>query len=132
MKRKGSRFERELLELFWNNGFAAVRVAGSGSSSHPSPDLIVGNGKTFYALEVKMRKELPLYIEGEKIRELVMFSNLFGAKPLVAFKLPRKKWKFFTVADLVETERGYKIDESNYHLGKDFEEVVGKYKQERL
>ena len=132
MKRKGSRFERELLNLFWDNGFAAVRVAGSGSSSYPSPDLVVGNGKKFYALEVKMRKELPLYINGERLRELVMFSNLFGAKPLIAFKLPRKRWKFFTISDLIETEKGYKIGEENYHLGKDFEEIIGKYKQERL
>jgi len=65
MKRKGSRFERELLNLFWESGFAAIRVAGSGSSSNPSPDLVAGNGKKFYAVEVKMRKNLPLYISGE-------------------------------------------------------------------
>ena len=132
MKRKGSRFERELLDLFWKEGFAAVRVAGSGSTSYPSPDLLVGNGKRFFALEVKMRKDLPLYISGEKLRELVMFSNLFGAEPLVALKLPRKKWKFFSISDLIETEKGYKIGEENYHFGKDFDEIVGKYRQQRL
>ncbi len=132
MKRKGSRFERELLDIFWREGFAAVRVAGSGSSSYPSPDLLVGNGKRFFALEVKMRKDLPLYISGERVRELVMFSNLFGAEPLVALKLPRRRWKFFGISDLIETEKGYKISEENYHLGKDLEEVVGKYRQQRL
>ncbi len=132
MKRKGSRFERELLNLFWESGFAAIRVAGSGSSSNPSPDLVAGNGKKFYAVEVKMRKNLPLYISGERVRELAMFSNLFGAEPLIALKLPRKKWKFFRIEDLIETEKGYKISEENYHLGKDFGEITGKFIQKRF
>jgi Holliday junction resolvase - archaeal type len=43
-KSKGSKAERDLIHLFWSKGFAAMRAAGSGSSQHPSPDILAGDG----------------------------------------------------------------------------------------
>ncbi len=131
-KRKGISFERELIHALWNEGFAAVRCAGSGSMSYPSPDVIASNGKLTLAIEAKVREKLPLYILAEKLRELVMFSNLFGAKPIIALKVKGEKWRFFTVDLLKETEKGYKIDENNFHLGKELGEILGKFYQKRL
>ena len=48
-KSKGSKAERDLIHMFWAKGFGAMRAAGSGSTQHPSPDVIAGNGKTFFA-----------------------------------------------------------------------------------
>ena len=132
MKRKGLKFERDLIHALWNEGFAAVRVAGSGSSSYPSPDIVASNGKTIIAIEAKMRDRLPLYIPGEKIRELVMFSNLFGARPVIALKLKKAKWRFFEVEMLEKTENGYKISEKIFPLGKELGEILNKFIQERL
>ncbi len=132
MKRKGVKFERELIHALWEEGFAAVRCAGSGSMSYPSPDIVASNGKIILAIEAKVREKLPLYIQDEKLRELVMFSNLFGAKPVVALKIKKEKWRFFTVEMLERTERGYKIDSNNFYLGKELGEILGKFHQQRF
>ena len=55
-KRKGTNAERDLIKLFWSVGWAAVRVAGSGSMQFPSPDLLVGNKIRRLAIEVKTTK----------------------------------------------------------------------------
>lgn len=132
MKRKGTRYERELIHILWDEGYAAVRSAGSGSMQYPSPDIVAGNGKNFLAIEVKVREKLPLYITAEKLRELVMFSNLFGAKPVVALKIKNEKWRFFEPEMLIETENGYKISKENYYSGKELGEILKKFTQERL
>lgn len=125
MKSKGSRFERDLIEELWKHGFAAVRVAGSGVSHFPCPDIVAGNGKKFLAIEVKMRTSLPLYISADEIEKLKKFSEVFGAEELVALKLPRKKWKFFRLKELGETIKGYRIDEEIYANGIDIYDLKG-------
>lgn len=125
MKSKGSRFERDLIAELWKNGFAAVRVAGSGVSAFPCPDIVAGDGKKFFAFEVKMRSSLPLYVSSEEIEKLKRFSGAFGAVCLVALKLPRKKWRFFAIEDMKATPRGFCIDEEVYAMGKDMLELKG-------
>ncbi|MCS7129959.1 MAG: Holliday junction resolvase Hjc [Archaeoglobaceae archaeon] len=125
MKSKGSRFERDLIEELWKHGFAAVRVAGSGVSHFPCPDIVAGNGEKFLAIEVKMRTSLPLYISEEEVEKLKKFSEVFGAEEFVALKLPRKKWRFFRLADLAETEKGYRVDEETYAKGMDIYDLKG-------
>ena len=118
--------------MLWENGFAAVRSPGSGAISYPMPDIVAGNGKKFIAIEVKMRKTLPLYLTEQEIKDLVMFSNLFGAEPFVGIKIPRNDWKFVKISQLKETKKGYKIDKEVYHLAMDFDELIGKTIQKRL
>ena len=125
MKRKGIYFERDLLERLWKHGFAAVRVAGSGATSHPSPDIVAGNGLKFIALEVKMRRNLPLYLPENEVNQLVDFSRTFGAEPYLALKLPRKDWKFLPLSDLKRTSRGYMVDEENYLAAMKLEQILG-------
>lgn len=125
MKNKGSRFERELIAELWKNGFAAVRVAGSGVSTFPCPDIVAGNGKKFFAFEVKMRDSLPLYVSSKEVEKLRKFSETFGAICFVALKLPRKKWRFFAIEDMKVTGKGFSIDEEIYAMGKDFLDLRG-------
>jgi len=125
MKVKGERFERELLNKLWEIGFAAVRSPSSGSMSYPSPDLIAGNGRSYLAIEVKMRSKLPLYISKNEIEDLKIFSKIFGAKPLIALKVKGFEWRFFNLESLKETEKGYKIDEENFYRGFDLYELRG-------
>ncbi len=132
MKRKGTKFERELIELLWDFGFAALRAAGSGSASYPCPDIVASNGKIVLAFEVKTRSKLPLYVSEREVKELVMFSNLFGAKPYIALRLPRKKWRFILIERLSKTPRGYKVNEEVFSLALDIEEVTGKSVQLRF
>ena len=129
--KKGYRFERELLHKLWEIGFAAVRTPASGVMSYPCPDIIAGNGKTYLAIEVKMRSSLPLYLSKDEVNSLKKFSEVFGAKPLVALKVKGSGWRFFTLDMLVESRSNYKIDESTFYRGFDFDELRG-LKQLRL
>jgi len=125
MKAKGERFERDLLNKLWEIGFAAVRSPSSGSMSYPCPDVIAGNGKSYLAIEVKMRSKLPLYISKSEVENLKRFSKIFGAKPLIALKIKGFEWRFFNLEMLKETGNCYKIDEENFHRGFDFYELKG-------
>lgn len=125
MKKKGARFERELIEELWKYGFAAVRVAGSGVSHFPCPDIVAGNGEKFLAIEVKMRTSLPLYLSEEEVEKLKKFSEAFGAQEFIALKLPRKKWRFFRLRELRETGKGYRVDEEVYANGRDLYDLMG-------
>ncbi len=131
-REKGTRVERELISILWENGFAAVRVAGSGSMSFPCPDVVASNGKITLAFEVKTRSKLPLYLTYQEVKELVMFSNLFGAEPYIALRMPRKEWYFIRIDALVRTSKGFRVDEEVVSLSVDVEEVLGKSKQVRL
>ena len=132
MKRKGSRIERELIDMLWANNYAAVRSPGSGVSSHPVPDIIAGNGKRFMVFEVKARSNLPIYIQNQRIDELLYFSRKFGAEAFIAVKIPRKKWKFIKIDQLKRTKRGYKVDDDVFHNGMNFDEVIGQKFQQKL
>jgi len=131
-KNKGTKFERELIHILWKNGFAAIRAAGSGVTSYPCPDVLASNGKIVLAFEVKARVNLPLYLTEQKVKELVMFSNLFGAKPYIALRLSRRGWRFIDVSRLIKTPKGYKVDDELFAEGCDISEVSGKSIQVRL
>ncbi len=130
--RRGDRYERELVRMLWNAGFAAVRVPASGAMSFPLPDVIAGNGKRYLAMEVKMRSALPLYITTTELEALIEFSKLFGAEPFVAIRIPKSDWRFVHPEELKRTRRGYKVDDDVYLRGLDFDELVRGITQKRL
>lgn len=105
-KAKGSRAERELLSMFWENNFAGYRAAGSGSTPLPSPDLLVGNGKRYFAIECKSIKTKAKYLEPGQIKELLDFSKRFGAEPLVGVRFNNLGWYFIHPDKLEKTKNG--------------------------
>lgn len=107
---KGSRYERELVDLLWKSGFAAVRVAGSGSSSHPAPDVIAGRGKTLFAIEVKYSSGERIYLGKEEVNDLLSFSNRMGAKPLIGVRFRGMEWRFLDPSLLKERRNTYLIE----------------------
>ena len=56
MKSKGTRGERELFHLFWNNQWGCIRTAGSGSTPLPAPDLLASKKNRYLAIECKVLK----------------------------------------------------------------------------
>jgi len=127
IKSKGTRYERDLVDALYEAGFGVIRAPSSGgATSRELPDIVAGNGKIYLAIEVKFTKELPLYIRAEQIEDLIEFSKRFGAKPLVAVKLPRREWRFVRVDMLQKTARGkrYKLDGDAYVNGLTFSELV--------
>ena len=105
-KAKGSRAERELLAIFWKNSYAGFRVAGSGSTPLPSPDLLVGNGKRYLAIECKSLKTKAKYLEPEQIQELVEFSKRFGAEPWIGLRFNNLGWFFIQPHILEKSKKG--------------------------
>ena len=58
-KAKGSKIERELVKLFTEQSWRAVRVAGSGVGDDSPCDLIAAkSGKKGCAVEVNLQKNL--------------------------------------------------------------------------
>lgn len=99
-KSKGIDAERELIHLLWSNGWAAHRIAGSGSSKYPSPDIIAGNGARVLAIECKACKGIYQYFSKNEINELEIFSKKFGADAYVGVKFNNLGWFFMKTLHL--------------------------------
>lgn len=109
-KKKGSRIERELVHLFHELGWGACRIAGSGSTTLPSPDLIAGKRGQIFAIECKSGKNTR-YIKEEQLNELKNFSKRLGATPLIAIRFNNEDWFFLKIKDLKRSgPNNYAID----------------------
>ncbi|MBU0461568.1 MAG: Holliday junction resolvase [Nanoarchaeota archaeon] len=108
-KAKGTNAERELIHLFWNNGWAAMRAAGSGSTSFPSPDILAGNNIRKLAVECKVTKEIRQYLKKKEIDELKQFAALFGAESWIGVKFNNVDWYFMNLEDLDYTGQNYSV-----------------------
>jgi len=124
-KSKGINAERDLIHKFWKSGWAASRVAGSGSIKYPSPDVIAGNNLRKLAIECKTSKDKVKYLTTEEIMDLKQYSIIFGAEAWIAVKFDRMEWFFLTLEDIRETERSYMVSEEIVkNKGLLFEEVI--------
>lgn len=104
-KAKGTKGERELVKFFNECGWGAIRIAGSGSSKYPSPDILAGNAIRRIAIECKVTKERKKYFQNEEIEQLKTFSQNFGAESWIGIKFPDVSWYFLTLEDLENTGR---------------------------
>jgi len=81
---KGDSNERELVNYLDSNGWAAIRAPASGSATQRElPDVLVGNGDRFYAIEAKRASDSLIYYDSEEVEALVFFAKNFGATPLL-------------------------------------------------
>jgi len=133
-KRKGTRFERELSHMFWETGsWSCVRSAGSGSTTHPNPDLIVGNGERVLAIECKGIKKTTKYLNNEDVEQLRIFSEKFGAEAWFGVRFDNIGWFFLELKDLKKGKKNYAIPLNlAKKKGLSFKELIGLYKQEKL
>jgi len=125
---KGDRRERELVNELDDAGFAVMRAPASGSATERElPDVLAGDGETFYAVEAKSSAGDPIYLSGEEVEALVYFSRNFGAKPRIGVRFDREDWYFFHPGDLHRTDGGnYRVKkETALSDGTDFAEFTG-------
>lgn len=109
-KSKGSKAERELFEMFVRNNYRAVRVAGSGTMDNAECDLIAGKkGGRKFAVEVKSSKKPVKYITKDQIERFVIFSDIFGLKPVVALRFNRVGWFFVNPKELRDSGKNWVI-----------------------
>jgi Holliday junction resolvase len=132
-KSKGSNAERELLHYFWNNGWACMRAAGSGSIQWPEPDLIAGKDQKRFAIECKTSGDEAKYIEKKQVLDLIEFSKIMNVEPLLAIKFNNKKWKFFRPEEMNQTEKSFMISKEEIELkGRTFEEIIEKKDENKI
>jgi Holliday junction resolvase len=124
-KSKGSNAERELVHMFWENGWACMRAAGSGSTSFASPDILAGNVLRRLAIECKATKSNIQYLTKEEIINLKFFAEKFGAEPWVGVRFNTLKWFFVNIEDLKDTGKNYSVSvEMAKMKGLLFEELI--------
>lgn len=109
-KAKGTAGERGIVHMFWKNGWAAIRSAGSGSCSTPSPDILAGNNIRKVAIEAKVTTSSSKYFSKEEIENLLVFAKSFGAEAWIAVRFQKLEWLFVNPEDLTITEKGYSIN----------------------
>ncbi len=105
MKTKGSNAERELVSMFWENGFAALRIAGSGRMNFPCSDVLASDGTRIFSVECKSTKKNQQYITNAQIGDLFRFSEMFSAQPVVGVKFGNE-WRFYNPEGLKRTPSG--------------------------
>jgi Holliday junction resolvase len=118
-KSKGINAERELIHLFWHRRWACVRVAGSGASRYPTPDILAGGKNRVLAVECKSCKGYYQYFEKEEIDRLKEFSDCFGAEAWVGVRFSKAEWLFFRVDELTRTKNNYVVTRETKGLGID-------------
>lgn len=103
-KAKGSRAERELIRLFTENGWRAVRVAGSGVGEESPCDIVVGKiGRRGYTIEAKSSKQAIIYIKKPQINDFYTFSTAIGLQPVIAVRFNYEGWLFIKPEQLRDT-----------------------------
>ena len=109
---KGANAERELIHKLYRSGFSIARVAGSGSSSLPCPDLIALTSNKRLAFECKAHDSNYLNIPVQQMEELISWAGNAGTEFFIAWKLPRKGWHFLG-------PKLFKKNKANYSISKE-------------
>ena len=125
-KAKGTRAERELFHLFWENGFNSIRTAGSGSTSMPAPDLIAAKNGRVLVIECKSGAGNKRYIKKQQIEELIAFAKTFSAEAWIAARFDRVGWFFVKAENVAQTKgENFVVDlEQSKAFGVKFEDLI--------
>src|SRR3972149_3499735 len=109
-KAKGSKAERELLDILTQKGWRAARVAGSGVNDNSPCDLIAAKlGKRGFVIEAKSSKKSSIYITKEQIGDFVLFSQMIGLSPAIALRFNREGWFFISPNQLKDTGKFWAV-----------------------
>lgn len=120
---KGARFEREVKNYLQDRGFAVIRASKSGVDGI-SPDLVVLSSTLKFCLECKAWSN-SLHFEKAKMEIMRSFEQKTGIAYYIAWKFPRREWRFFPLAVLKETNNGYSLSSSELDYGLVIEQLIG-------
>lgn len=107
-KSKGSKAERELLDIFTQHGWRAVRVAGSGVNDNSPCDLIAAKiGLKGHTIEAKSSKSKNIYIKKSQIEDFMLFSKTLGLNPVIALRFNYEGWLFIHPEQLRDSGKNF-------------------------
>jgi Holliday junction resolvase len=109
-KEKGAKAERELFQMFIENSYRAVRVAGSGMMENADCDLLAGKKGKKYCIEIKSSKKPVKYISKQQINDFMIFSEIFELKPVIAVRFNRLGWFFIKPTDLEDSGKNWVVN----------------------
>ncbi|AWR93616.1 Holliday junction resolvase Hjc [Acidianus brierleyi] len=101
----GKNAERELVSILKSEGFYAVRIPTSNSSSNPLPDIFATKRNLLLAIECKSTWEDKVKVREIQIRKLFEFLSMFtmDGKAVIAVKFKNiHKWKIFEIQKIEE------------------------------
>ncbi|MCW4050169.1 MAG: Holliday junction resolvase Hjc [Candidatus Bathyarchaeota archaeon] len=97
MKKRGYDAEREVVHMFRDEGYYAIRIPVSAPSREPLPDVFAIKGKTLLAIEVKSQVRYAYY-KRDQVSKLHEFLQMFSLYPrpyaVLAAKFKYKGWWF--------------------------------------
>lgn len=103
-KSKGSNAERELVRIFTEQGWRAVRVAGSGVNDDSPCDIIAAKiSKEACVIEAKSSKQNRIYIKKAQIEDFLIFASMTGLQPVLATRFNREGWFFLKPEQLEDS-----------------------------
>lgn len=109
-KAKGTRYENELYDMLVSSGYRCIRSAGSGIKNESNADLIAGNKRKKFCIEVKSCKNKCKYISKEQIEDFIIFSEIFGLNPVVAIRFNREGWFFLHPKKLEDSGKNWSVN----------------------
>ncbi|PKP56702.1 MAG: hypothetical protein CVT88_09910 [Candidatus Altiarchaeales archaeon HGW-Altiarchaeales-1] len=116
---KGVVFERKMVEKFSEDGFIAMRIAGSGRYSELLPDILVMKNGVVMAIQCKATKQDKIYIS-RGVENFRKFKEIARIKCFFAVKFLRKDVRFYDLEKLNEN-----IDINEPYLN--YEDVVREF-----
>ena len=120
---KGTRFEREVKKYLQERGYAVIRASKSGVDG-VSPDLVVLSSTFKFCLECKAWSH-GLHFEKPKMEIMRSFEQKTGIPYYIAWKFPRREWRFFPLTVLKETANGYSLSSTELDYGLKIDDLIG-------
>ncbi len=111
--RKGAGAERELIHKLFSLGFSVARIAGSGSTSLPSPDIIALTPEKRLAIECKFWNSDYLHIPVDEMEQLAGWAGRAGTEMFVAWKIPNKGWFFLLPTHFNKNKKNFTVSKKN-------------------
>ena len=81
---KGSRYERQLVGIYSDEGWYAQRIQASGSGTENElPDIIAAKEGLIHVIELKFTSKGQVYVQEEKVNGLQWLATQLGATPFI-------------------------------------------------
>jgi len=123
--RKGSDFERFIVNMFFEHGWMAMRAAGSGKSEKSLPDVVALKAGRVLLIECKATAKDRLSLKAA-MGMLGEYESLSGGEAYLAIRFFRKEARFYRLCELLKRKNFTITDKDEYMK---LETVIGEQRR---